>query len=118
MISKEQVVNQLHKPARKNFERIIIEGLDDLWQTDLAEMKNYAKDNRNFKCIVIYSFSKFGWAKPLTNKTGPEVTNAMDDIFKVSKWTCAHLNTDQGSEFYNVHFKNLLRKHNINHYST
>lgn len=122
MNAKEQVVNELHKPARKNFKRrrIIIKGLDDLWQADLAEMGNYAKENRNFKYIlvVIDCFSKFVWAKPLKNKTGPEVTNAMDGIFKASKRTCANLNTDQGSEFYNVHFKNLMRQHNINHYST
>ncbi|KAJ8914337.1 hypothetical protein NQ315_011325 [Exocentrus adspersus] len=37
---KIQLVNELHKPARKNYprRRTIIKGLDDLWQSDLAEM--------------------------------------------------------------------------------
>jgi len=122
MNAKEQVVNELHKPARKNFKRrrITIKGLDDLWQADLAEMGNYAKDNKNFKylLVVIDCFSKFLWAKPLKNKTGPEVTNAMIAIFNESKRSCINLNTDQGTEFYNVHFKKLMQKHNINHYST
>ncbi|KAJ8914231.1 hypothetical protein NQ315_003595 [Exocentrus adspersus] len=45
---KIQLVNELHKPARRNYprRRTIIKGLDDLWQSDLAEMGNYAKDNR------------------------------------------------------------------------
>lgn len=122
MKAKEQVVNELHKPARKNFRRrrIIIKGLDDLWQADLAEMGNYVKDNLNFRYIlvVIDCFSKFVWAKPLKNKTGPEVTTAMATIFKESKRTCQSLNTDQGTEFYNVYFQNLIKKYQINHYST
>ncbi|KAJ8909513.1 hypothetical protein NQ315_012837 [Exocentrus adspersus] len=37
---KIQLVNELHKPARKNYprRRTIIKGLDDLWQSDLVEM--------------------------------------------------------------------------------
>lgn len=119
---KIQLINELHKPARKNIKRrrIVVKSIDDLWQADLAEMGNYAKDNRHFKYIlvVIDCFSKFVWAKPIKNKSGPEVTKAMDVIFKESKRTCNNLNTDQGTEFYNVHFKALMKKHNVNHYST
>lgn len=121
-MEKLQVVNELHKPARKNFKRrrILINGLDDLWQADLAEMGNYSKKNSNFNYIlvVIDCFSKFVWARGIKNKSGPEVTRAMEDIFKESGRSCKNLNTDQGTEFYNVHFKNLMKKHKVNHYST
>lgn len=119
---KIQLVNELHKPTRKNFKRrrIVIKGIDDLWQADLAEMCNYAKDNNNFRyiMIVIDCFSKYVWAEPLKNKSGPEVTKAMDSIIKGSTRACNNLNTDQGTEFYNVHFKDLMKKYNVNHYST
>lgn len=119
---KLQLVNELHKPVRKNFKRrrTIIKALDDLWQADLAEMGNYSRENRKnrYILVVIDCFSKFVWAKPIKNKSGPEVTQAMDEIFKESKRTCKNLNTDQGTEFYNVYFKNLMKKYNVNHYST
>lgn len=119
---KIQLVNELHKPAKINFKRrrTIIKGLDDLWQMDLAEMGNYARENKNFKYIlvVIDCFSKFVWTKPIKTKSGEEVMRAIDDILKDSKRTPKNLQSDQGKEFYNAHFKNLMKMHNVNHYST
>ncbi|KAJ8911128.1 hypothetical protein NQ315_003304 [Exocentrus adspersus] len=49
--TKRQVVNELHKAARKNFRRrrTIIKGFADLWQIDLAEMQQFASCNRGFR---------------------------------------------------------------------
>ncbi|KAJ8911360.1 hypothetical protein NQ315_011653 [Exocentrus adspersus] len=46
--TKRQVVNELHKAARKHFRkrRTIIKGFADLWQIDLAEMQQFASCNR------------------------------------------------------------------------
>ncbi|KAJ8911907.1 hypothetical protein NQ315_012321 [Exocentrus adspersus] len=111
---KIQLVNELHKPARKNYtrRRTIIKRLDDLWQSDLAEMGNYAKDNRQYKYIlvVIDCFSKFLWTKPIKNRTG--------NILHTNKRVPRNLQTDQGTEYYNRTFNNLMKKYNINHYST
>ncbi|XP_044737078.1 uncharacterized protein LOC123299015 [Chrysoperla carnea] len=87
MISKkQQVVNELHKPARKNFKRrrVIIKGLDDLWQADLVEMGSYAKENNGYKYLltVIDSFSKYARATPIKNKSSEAVCNAMIKIFQ------------------------------------
>ncbi|KAJ8910914.1 hypothetical protein NQ315_014248 [Exocentrus adspersus] len=77
--SKEKIqhVDELHKAARKNYprRRTIIKGLDDLWQMDLAEMRQYAAQNRNYKMImlVIDCFSKHIWTRPLKNIL-PEIT--------------------------------------------
>lgn len=119
---KIQVVNELHKPVRKNFtrRRTIIKGLDDLWQMDLVDMQKHAHKNKNFKYIfvMIDCFSKFVWTKPLKNKSGKEIMQAVCDILKDSKRTPKNLQSDQGTEFYNAGFNNLMKKHNINHYST
>ncbi|KAJ8909502.1 hypothetical protein NQ315_012980 [Exocentrus adspersus] len=120
---KIQLVNELHKPARKNYprRRTIIKGFDDLWQSDLAEMGNYAKDNKQYKYIlvVIDCFSKFLWTRPIKNKTGQEVTQAFEDILlHANKRVPSNLQTDQGTEYYNRIFNNLMKKYNINHYST
>ena len=74
-MSKRQVVDELHKPARRNFKRrhVIIKGLDDLWQADLVEMGSYSSQNKGHRYLltVIDAFSKFAWAVPVKNKSGP-----------------------------------------------
>lgn len=123
MHSKEkyQVVNELHKPARKNFKRrrTIVKGLDDLWQMDLAVM-GQGHENNQFRYILVMidCFSKYVWTKPLKTKSGKEIMQAVGDIFKDSKRIPKNLQSDQGTEFYNAGFNSLMKKHNINHYNT
>ncbi|XP_057671341.1 uncharacterized protein LOC130903096 [Diorhabda carinulata] len=116
-----QLVKELHKPIGRNYprRRTIIKGLDDLWQMDLAEMIPYAKHNRGFKMIlvVIDCFSKFVWTRPLKTKTAEEITRAFSSIIKGGRMP-KNVQSDQGTEFYNTKFKTLMKKHNINHYST
>lgn len=119
-MTKQQLVNELHKPARRNFKRrtVILKGINDLWQADLVEMGEYSSENNGFRYLltVIDAFTKFAWALPIKTKSGPEVTNAMKQI--LIKQSPKHLQTDNGKEFYNVHFGNLMKKHAVNHYST
>lgn len=114
------VVDELYKPARKNFRRrrIIIKGLDDLWQIDLAEFTQYAKENKGYRFIlvVIDCFSKYLWTRPLKSKSADEVSKAMADV--LVKRQPRNLQSDQGKEFYNTKFNQLMKKYNINHYST
>lgn len=117
---KIKLVNELHRPIRKNFKRrkTIIKGIDDLWQSDLGQMDMYASNNKNFKfiLIVIDCFSKYLWAKPLKNKSGEEVTKAFNLILK--ERCPQNLQTDQGKEFFNSKFNELMQKYSINHYNT
>jgi len=118
-MSKQQIVDELHKPARKNFKRrrVIMIGRDNLWQADLADMSNHASENNGYKYIllVIDTFSKFGWGVPLKHKTGLEVTKAMKSILNQGRIP-ENIQTDDGTEFYNKDFKRLMN--GINHYST
>lgn len=117
---KRQIVNEIHKPARINFKRrrVIIKSLNDLFQGDLVEMIPYAKENKGYKyiLIVINCFSKFVWALPLKTKSGSEVSRAMDQIFQQKHPN--NFQTDMGLEFYNKDLKKVLKKYNINHYSS
>lgn len=119
---KRQIVDELHRPARRNFLRrkTIIKGYGDLWQIDLAEMKSYAKKNRSFRYIlvVIDCYSKYVWTRAVKSKTAVEVVNAMSDIIQEANYTPKNIQSDQGSEFYNKPFSALMKLHNINHYST
>lgn len=119
---KRTIVNELHKPARKNYKRrhTIIRGLNDLYQADLVEMIPYASTNRGFRYIlmVLNAFSKKLWARPVKRKTGEEVTKAMKQILNEIKVAPKNMQTDQGKEFFNKHFSQLMSANGINHYTT
>lgn len=118
----EVVVKELYKPARKKFpcRRIILKGIYDLWQTDLAEFIPYAKNNKGYKYIlfVIDCFSKFLWTEPIKNKAAHEVARAMSNILKRAHQNPKNLQSDMGKEYYNEKFKHLMKTNGINHYST
>jgi hypothetical protein len=118
---REQVIKELHTAARKNYKRrrTILHGIDDLWQADLAEYRDYCNENKGYKYIlvVIDCFSKFLWTIALKDKSAASVTNGMNDILK-GKRQPSNLQTDNGKEFYNQKFKILMDKYTINHYST
>lgn len=121
--TKRDVVNELHAPARKNFKRrhVLLKGLHDLFQADLVEMRPYSKENKgyNYILMVINAFSKYAWAWPLKSKSATEVTTAMEKILLENpKNIPKNLQTDNGKEFYNGQFKNLMLNYGINHYST
>lgn len=118
---KRAVVEELYKPARKNFRRrrTIIKGLDDLWQIDLAEFPQHARENKGHKfiLIVIDCFSKYLWSRPLKSKSAEEVSRAMEDVLMEQRHP-KNLQSDQGKEFYNTKFNGLMKRYSINHYST
>lgn len=121
-MAKREIVNEIHRAARRNFVRRSYEmrGIDDTFQADLIEMIPHSKDNKGYKYIlsVIDIFSKYGWAIPLKNKSGMEVTNAMKKIFVLDHRVPRNIQTDNGKEFYNKYFSELMLRNNINHYST
>lgn len=120
-MSKETVVNEIHKQARKNFPRrhVIMRDIDDLWQADLIDMQSYSKENNNYKYIlaVIDTFSKHAWVHPLKQKNMECITQAFHDLLKTGRIP-KNLQTDLGTEFYNNKLKKLLTHYKINHYST
>lgn len=119
---KEKIVNELHKSARIKFPRrnTVIKGINDLYQADLIEMQPHSKINKGFKYIltVINCFTKVADALPLKDKTGKSVTQAMEIVIKRDKNKMKHLQTDDGKEYFNKIFAELMKKYNINHYST
>lgn len=119
---KQAVVDEIHKPARKNFLRrsVILKGIDDLWQADLIDFRKIKNYNKGFQYImvIIDCFSKYVWALPIKMKTKSEVTQAFEKVMNNSCRYPNNLQTDMGTEFYNTSFKKLMRMHKINHYST
>lgn len=121
-MSKLDLVNELHRQARRNFVRrpTLMRGIDDCLQADLVEMIPYAKKNNGMKYIltVINIFSKKAYARALKNKSGPEVTRAMKSVLDALNHPIKHLHVDNGREFYCAPMKGLLQQRDINMYST
>lgn len=119
---KRTIVNEIHRQARINFKRrhVIVKGLNETFQAELVEMIPYAKENRGFRYILIVTdiFSKYVMVEPVKNKTGLEMSKALEKIFKKNNRIPKNMHTDLGKEFYNKNFKDLMEKYNINHYST
>lgn len=121
MTDKRGIVEELHKPARKNFARrhVAIFEKDNTWQVDLVDMTAHAKVNKNYKFIltVIDVTSKRAYARALKSKNAQDVTKAFKDIFNegtVPKF----IQGDMGKEFLNKDVSTLFKKHGIHFYST
>ena len=80
IIKKKVVVEELHKSARRNYQRrkFDMRGIDETWQADLVEMQPYARENKDYRYMltVIDVFSKYAWAVPVKRKSADNVTAA------------------------------------------
>ncbi|MCG8048323.1 MAG: hypothetical protein N0E59_23375 [Candidatus Thiodiazotropha taylori] len=99
-----QEAYSLHKPARRRFQRnhIVSAGKDDLWMADLIDMVKYKDWNKGYKYIllVIDTFSKYVWLRPLNGKSGQDVASAFQDIFKTYGRTPHKIITDKGRKVF------------------
>ena len=93
---------------------------DNIWGVDLADMQLMSKYNKGIRYLLcaIDLFSKYAFVVPLKEKKGITITNAFQSILDNSKRKPNKIWTDQGSEFYNTHFKKWLKDNNIEMYST
>ena len=118
---KKQLTKELLKPKRRRFRRRQVlagGGIDSIWTADLLDIHQYARQNKGYKFILVVLdvFSRFAWARPLKNKSGKEVANALKNIIEVDRRRPKKLWTDEGTEFYNVDVSRVLN--GIELYST
>jgi transposase InsO family protein len=110
----------LHKPVVKKFPRrkTFSKGIDDLFQADLADMRNLASSNDGNSYILtcIDVFSRYAFAVPVKDKRGSTVAAAFEKIF--AERVPNMLQTDRGTEFYNVQVQELFKKNGVRHYSS
>ena len=119
---KSQPTYTLHRPARRHYptRQYMTHAVDEQWQADLCDMQQLAKFNNGYRYIltIIDILSRYGWARPLKSKTGPEVARAFQSVFNQSKRIPQRIQTDQGKEFENRQMKALMQKYNIELFST
>ena len=118
MEDRVQLAKELHAPIIKKFKRrkILSAGIDSIWSADLVEMA--AEKGYKYILTVIDIFSKYSFCIALKRKTGLEITNAFEKIFKDSGRICKKLWCDKGGEFYNRTFLKFLKENGEELYST
>ena len=108
----------LHKPMRKKFPRrkTFAKGVNDLFQADLADMRNLASYNGGYSYILtcIDVFSRYAFAVPVKDKRGASVSAAFEKIF--AERVPNMMQTDRGLEFLNGSVQDLFGNHCIHHY--
>jgi len=106
----------LHFTARRRFKRnkILVNGIDEQWEADLVDMREFSKQNENYYILtVIDCFSKYAFPVPMKNKTGVELVEALKKIFSIRK--CLILRTDRGTEFLNRSVQTFLEQNEVQH---
>ena len=118
----QQIADELHKPIIRKFKerKTYFSCKNYIWCADLVDTQLISKYNKKIKYLfcVIDGFSKYAWVIPLKNKKSTTVTDAFQQILDKSVYKPNKILVDQGSEFYNNHFKKWLKDNNIEMYST
>ena len=111
------VINQLLGNFSKN---VYSSFKGNIWGVDLADMQLISKYNKRIRYLLcaVDLFSKYALVVPLKDKKGVSIVNAFQSILDSSKRKPNKIWIDQGSEFYNTHFKKWLKDNNIEMYST
>ena len=93
---------------------------DNIWGADLADMQLISKYSKGIRCLIctIDLFSKYAWIFPLKDKKVVSIVNAFQKIIDNSKRKPNKIQADQGSEFYNSQFKEVLKENHMEKYST
>ena len=103
---QQQLADELHKPIKRNFtrRRVIVNGIDKIWCSDLLEMQQFSKWNKGYRYLlmVLDLFSKYGWIVPLKDKKGENVSEGFKTIFKEGRKP-QYLWTVKEKEYYNKH---------------
>ena len=94
-------------------------GIDQQWQMHLADIQSMQNFNDGYRYLLvcINVFSKYAWVLPLKNKKGLSLVEAFKVILSSGRKT-EKIIMDQGTEFFNKHFKALLKDEGIELYNT
>ena len=111
----------LHRPVRRRFKtvKVIVGGINDQWDIDLADVQNLSKYNDGIRYLlfIIDIFSRFLRVIPLKNKTARQIVSALKTVFsndiKVNK-----IRSDLGSEFHNKYVRAYLKQLNVKYFTT
>ena len=99
---QKQESYSLNKGLKRKFQRgrVVVEGIDDQFDIDVASLIYYADDNDGYKylLVVIDIFSCYGWVEPLKDKTAIEIVKAFDKVLQEGRIP-KRLRSDSAKDF-------------------
>ena len=114
----------MHKRTIHKFQRRMIYSpdIDSIWTGDLIILnrKEYVKQNDGYTYIltVMDIFSRYACVRVTKTKDKITIANAFEDIITKSGRKCNKLWTDNGGEFFNNHFEQMLKRLKIIRHTT
>jgi transposase InsO family protein len=111
----QQESYQIKKQFKGNqgYNPITVYSSNDQWQIDLIDFSKYSRWNSGFKFLlcVVDVFSRKGFVSALKSKS--QTTQAMKNILALQKPIL--IQSDNGTEFLNKSFQELLKSANVRH---
>ena len=109
-------------PPKKNYEtnKLVYIHIGEIWSFGLADFSDFeTSNNKSFRYffVLIDKFSKFLWCVPLKNSISQTITADYSNILTKSKRSPLKLESDRGSEWYNLIFQSFSKGKSIQHYS-
>lgn len=120
---RSQIIKELYKPIRVNFERrrYEIRSISDVLQLDIADMGLLRNENRGYTyfLLAVNPFTKMIYGEILRTKGAREVVEATKRILERTGIRFERIMTDRGTEFLNALFRReIVNANNIHHYVT
>ena len=115
---QDQEAYSLTRRARRTFPRarVIVNGIDSMWDMDLMDMVSLASQNDNYKYVLVAIdiFSRFVHCQPIQTKKGEDVVLALQHILAGPRKP-ETVRTDRGMEFRSQNVNKYLKSQGIHH---
>ena len=119
---RKQRTYTLHRQKRRPLlrNRIIVSGIDDQWEVDLADLQELVEYNDGYRYLFccIDSFSKHAWVIPLKRKNDAALIEGFDILFKATGRRPNKIRADKGGEFVNKKVMKYLKERNIKFFTS
>ena len=116
----EDLSNELNKPTINKFERqkIIVNYINEIHSTDLVDMSQYSRMNREYKYIFTNNdvFSKIAYAYPIKSKKIQDIKACFEKIFEKNK--PKYIWSDKEPAFLSKEMQQFFKNNNIKIYYT
>lgn len=115
---QDQESYSLTRKARRHFprSRVVVEGMDSMWDMDLMDMVSLHKHNDGIKYVLVAIdiFSRYTWCEPVKSKRGEDVVVALKRMLAGPRRPNS-LRTDKGMEFRSKEVNKYLQGQQIHH---
>ena len=110
------------KPPKRNYttNKTDVYHIHDIWSLDTLDPKEYGSENKRgyrYVLVIMDDFPKFGWTKPLKNKSAQTIKDSFENNLISSKRKPNLIESDRGKDFFNDIFQDFLNKIKIKLYS-